>query len=83
MSEGRHIFGDVAVKSTSPLMADELVECVASGTPASCAQLMHLAARIWAEAVRHRSAFTWGELPLGAADRQFALRSAMLALNGA
>jgi hypothetical protein len=74
---------DVAVKSSSSLMADELVECVASGALANQTQLTQLAARIWTEAVQQRSAFTWGELPLGAADRQFALRSAQLALNGA
>lgn len=71
------------MKSSSPLIADELVECVSSGAPATCAQLTHLAARIWSEAVLQRSAFTWGELGMGAADRQFAIRSAMLALNGA
>jgi hypothetical protein len=75
--------GDAAVKSASPLIADELVTCVATGTPATCDQLTHLAARIWAEGARHRSAFSWGELPVGAADRVFALRSAALALNGA
>lgn len=71
------------MKSTRPLVADELIACVASGVPATCAQLTHLAARIWAEGAQHRSAFSWGELPIGAADRLFAMRSAALALNGA
>ncbi|MET0269800.1 MAG: hypothetical protein ABW173_05160 [Sphingomonas sp.] len=70
------------MKSASPLMADELVACVASGIPATPAQVSHLAARIWAEAACHRSAFAWGDLPPGAADRTFALRSAAMALNG-
>ena len=74
--------GDAAVKSASPLVADELVTCVGTGTPATCDQLTHLAARIWAESARHRSTFSWGELPTGAADRVFAMRSAALALNG-
>ena len=39
-----------AVKSASPLMADELVACVATGVPATPAQVSRLAARIWAEA---------------------------------
>lgn len=64
-------------------MPDELVECVASGSPATAAQLSHLAARIWAEAGPHRSAFAWYELPPSAEDRCFALRSAAMALNGA
>ena len=71
-----------AVKSASPLMADELVACVATGVPATPAQVSHLAARIWAEAASRRSAFAWAELPIGAAERVFALRSAALALNG-
>ena len=70
------------MKSVSPLVADELVECFASGIPPTCTQLVQLAARIWSEAARHRSAFTWSELPLEAADRLFALRFAALALNG-
>ena len=70
------------MKSASPLMADELVACVASGIPATPAQVSHLAARIWAEAACHRSAFAWEDLPPGAADRTFALRSAAMALNG-
>jgi hypothetical protein len=65
------------------LMADELIECVSSGAPADGVQLTHLASRIWSESVRHRSAVTWEGLPIGAPDRQFALRSATLALNGA
>jgi hypothetical protein len=71
------------VKSASPLVADELVTCVATGAPATCDQLTHLAARIWAEGAQHRSAFSWGELPAEAIDRVFAMRSAALALNGA
>ena len=70
------------MKSASPLMADELIACVATGEPATPAQVSHLAARIWAEAAGWRSVFAWGDLPLGAADRAFAMRSAALALNG-
>ena len=71
------------MKSASPLVADELVTCVTTGAPATCDQLTHLAARIWAEGAQHRSAFSWVELPAGAAYRVFAMRSAALALNGA
>lgn len=71
------------MKSASPLMADELVECVSTGAPATFTQLSDLAARIWTEAARHRSAFSWGELPAEAADRVSAMRFAALALNGA
>ncbi|MGK6325391.1 hypothetical protein ACMGDM_20170 [Sphingomonas sp. DT-51] len=70
------------MKSATPLVADELVECVSQGAAASCAQLLRLAARIWSEAVRNRSARTWAELANEAPDRLFALRSAALALNG-
>ena len=71
------------MKSASPLVADELVTCVATGAPATCDQLTHLAARIWAEGAQHRSAFSWSELPAEAIDRVFAMRSAALVLNGA
>ena len=71
------------MKSASPLVADELIACVASGTSATADQVTRLAARIWAETASHRSAFTWGELPGSAADHVFAMRSAALALNGA
>lgn len=70
------------MKSSSPLMPDELIYCVASGSPATAAQVLQLAARIWAETAPHRSAFAWGDLPLAADDRQFAMRSAAIALDG-
>jgi hypothetical protein len=70
------------VVSLSPLMPDELVYCVASGSPATAAQVSQLAARIWAEAAPHRSAFAWGNLAPAASDRLFAMRSAAMALNG-
>jgi hypothetical protein len=70
------------VKSATSLVADELVECVGQGAIATCAQLLQLAARIWLEAIRDRSAGTWAELANEAPDRLFALRSAALALNG-
>ena len=70
------------MNSLSPLMPDELVYCVASGSPATAAQVSQLAARIWSEAAPHRSAFAWGNLPPAAFDRLFAMRSAAMALNG-
>jgi hypothetical protein len=70
------------VTSLCPIMPDELVECVATGTPATAAQVVHLAARIWAEANPRRSAFAWGDLPPAAEDRLLAMRYAATALNG-
>jgi hypothetical protein len=70
------------VNSLSPLMPDELVYCVASGFEATATQVSQLAARIWAEAAPHRSAFAWSDLAPAASDRLFAMRSAAMALNG-
>jgi len=70
------------VNSSSPLMPDELVYCVASGSTATAAQVSQLAARIWTEVAPHRSAFGWGDLAPAASDRLFAMRSAAMALNG-
>ena len=70
------------MKSATPLIADELVECIAGGSTATSEQLSALATRIWREASQHRSAFSWGDAPAEKGACIFAARSAALALNG-
>jgi len=70
------------VFSATPLVPDQLVDCVATGRMPTAADLDHVAARMWREGAAHRSAFSWGELPATAADRILALRSAAVALQG-
>ena len=70
------------MKRATPLIADELVECIASGSTATSDQLSALATRIWREASQHRSVFSWGNAPAEKDACIFATRSAALALNG-
>jgi hypothetical protein len=68
--------------SLSPLVPDELVDCIASGRDPTLTELFTLAESIWTEGAAERSAFAWGELQPASTDRQFALRAAHLALRG-
>lgn len=68
--------------SASSLVQDQIVDCVSTGRSPTAADLDTVAARMWRESARDRSAFSWGELPLIATDRIVAMRSAVLALQG-
>ena len=68
--------------SASPLVPDQLVDCIATGREPTAADLDSVAARMWREGARDRSAFSWGELSPTAADRIVAMRAAVLALEG-
>lgn len=68
--------------SASPLMPDQLIDCVATGRIPTAADLDHVAERMWREGAAHRSAFAWGEMSPNATDRILALRSAVMALQG-
>ncbi len=68
--------------SASPLVPDQLVDCVATGRSPTAADLDNVAARMWCDGAANRSAFSWGALPPTAGDRIAAMRSAVFALQG-
>lgn len=68
--------------SNSPLMPDQLIDCMASGRDPTVQELFVIAERIWTDGAAGRSAFSWGCLPPNSHDRQNALRGAHLALTG-
>ncbi|MGW8280009.1 hypothetical protein ACWGK7_10995 [Sphingomonas aurantiaca] len=68
--------------SASPLVPDQIVDCVSTGRLPTTADLDSVAARMWREGAADRSAFSWGQLSPTATDRIVALRSAVLALQG-
>lgn len=68
--------------SASSLVPDQIVDCVSTGRLPTEADLDDVAARMWREGARNRSAFSWGELSPTAQDRVVAMRSAVLALQG-
>ncbi|HXH16433.1 MAG TPA: hypothetical protein VNJ10_09915 [Sphingomonas sp.] len=68
--------------SASPLVPDQIVDCVATGRMPTTADLDVVAARMWREGAANRSAFSWGQLSPNSADRVHALRSAVLAMEG-
>ncbi|MEG3084607.1 hypothetical protein U1707_13220 [Sphingomonas sp. PB2P12] len=68
--------------SACSLVPDQLVDCMSTGRSPTAADLDDVAARMWREGARTRSAFSWGELSPTAADRILAMRSAALALEG-
>lgn len=70
------------MRSATPLVPDQLVDCVSTGRMPTEAELDHVAARMWREGAAHRSAFSWGDLPPSSTDRIAALRSAVVALQG-
>jgi hypothetical protein len=69
-------------KSTTPLVADQLVDCMANGRDPTVHELSHVAERIWTDGADERSAFGWGSLAANSSDRLFAFRSAQVALVG-
>lgn len=70
------------MSSASSLVADQIIDCVSTGRPPTADDLNNVAARMWREGARNRSAFSWGELSPSATDRIVAMRSAVLALQG-
>ncbi|SFN81409.1 hypothetical protein [Sphingomonas sp. OK281] len=68
--------------STSPLVIDQIIDCVATGRTPTPSDLERVAARMWRDGAAERSAFAWGRLSPTANDRIIALRSAALALEG-
>ena len=68
--------------SASPLVADQLVDCIANDRDPTVQELFALAERMWTEGAAGRSAFAWGQLRPRSADRLLALRAAQLALSG-
>ena len=69
--------------STSPLVADALVDCIATGRDPTIHDLLALAQRMWMEGAPNRSAFAWNRLASDGGDRLLALRGAHAALSGA
>ena len=67
--------------SMSPMIIDEVVDCMSEAKNPTVQDLFSVAQRIWSEGAPNRSAFAWGTLPV--ADRAYALRAARLALCGA
>ena len=68
--------------SVSPLIADQLVDCIANDRDPTVQELFALAERMWTEGSAGRSAFAWGCLPPDSTDRLRSLRAAQLALSG-
>ena len=68
--------------SATPLVPDQIVDCVSTGRMPTAADLDSVASRMWSEGAAHRSAFSWGQVAPAAADRVGALRSAVMALQG-
>jgi hypothetical protein len=68
--------------SVSPLIASEMVDCMAEGRDPTVHELFIVAGRIWVDGSAHRSAFAWGHLAAASTDRVMALRAAKLALCG-
>ncbi len=68
--------------STSPLVADQLVDCIATGRDPTVHDLFALARRMWLEGAPNRSAFAWDRLTADGGDRLVALRGAHAALSG-
>ena len=68
--------------STSPLMPDQVVECISTGRDPTLQELFEVAERMWTDGAAGRSAFGWGRLPPDSSDRLTALHGAQLALSG-
>ena len=68
--------------SVSPVIPDQLVDCIANDRDPTVQELFALAERMWTDASGTRSAFAWGGLSPVSSDRLLALRSAQLALSG-
>lgn len=68
--------------SATPLVADQLVDCIANNRHPTVVELFGLAARMWTEASASRSMLASNALPWNSRDRLIALRSAQLALIG-
>lgn len=68
--------------SASPLVADALVDCIATGRDPTIHDLFALAQRMWVEGAPNRSAFAWDRLASDGSDRLIAMRWAHAALSG-
>ena len=68
--------------SNSPLMPDEIIECMGTGRDPTVQELYAVAERIWTDGSAGRSALSWGRLALNSGDRLKAIRGAQLALYG-
>lgn len=68
--------------STTPLIPDQLVDCMANGRDPTVQELFTIAEWIWTDGAAGRSAFSWGRLHPASGDRLQALRGAHLALSG-
>ena len=68
--------------STSLLIPDQLVSCIATGREPTVHELFAVAERMWIDGAAERSAFAWDRLAPDAGERLTALRNAQLALTG-
>lgn len=68
--------------TTTSLVPDQLVDCIASGREPTVAELFAVAERIWTESAAERSAFDWSRLVPTSSYRLTALRGAQAALTG-
>lgn len=66
----------------SPLIAVQIVDCIATGLDPTLHELFAVAERMWTDGAADRSAFAWGALPPDSKDRLIALRRARAALGG-
>ena len=64
------------------LIADAVIDCIASGRDPTIHELFHVAERIWTDAGAMVPVLSWGELPPGGMERLAALRAAKAALSG-
>lgn len=69
-------------RSTTPLMPDEIVDCMANGRTPTAQELHDVAERIWTDGAANRSAFGWARLDANSIERVSAFRNALTALVG-
>lgn len=70
------------MRSASPVVLDELIDCIANGRDPTTNELLAVAERVWTDGQPERSAFAWQRLPVDGSERLHALRAAQLALSG-
>lgn len=70
------------MKSATPTICDEVVDCIGGNRIPSDPELFIVAERIWSDCNGSRSAFAWGDLSDDASERTMAIRAAEMAMIG-
>lgn len=70
------------MKSGKARIAPEIVDCISEGRRPDADELLRVAASIWNDMRRGRSAFSWDELRSDSSERLLSLRAAQVALVG-